>query len=147
MPLHYSIMAPRRQKKNEWPCGTCNRECKSACLLCEGCDNWFHIRCEKITAEQLKAFSDIPESYICIRCRSDGDAFDYLHGLTRLSRVSLIYNIILLTEMYCPYELYPGETYDTIPGPGTLEDSFHVTPFSITCAISKVDNRTSCFLS
>ena len=76
-----------QKKKNEFPCGVCSKNCVSSCVFCAVCDKWFHSACEKLTPEDLKLFSDIPEDFVCVVCRSDDGKFDFLMGMERIKKV------------------------------------------------------------
>ena len=87
-----------QKKKNEFPCGVCSKNCVSSCVFCAVCDKWFHSACEKLTPEDLKLFSDIPEDYVCVVCRSDDGKFDFLMGMERIKRVRVFQIFIYITS-------------------------------------------------
>ena len=48
-------------------CGYCNKKCtksgkNSECLLCDYCERWYHARCEGMTSDVFKSFSNLCNS-------------------------------------------------------------------------------------
>ena len=83
-------MSARRSVR--FPCGVCSKSCTSTnCISCGMCAKWFHIKCEKITNDDLKVWSSMELDFLCRSCRSvsgDGTDFDYLMGMHRLTKVT-----------------------------------------------------------
>lgn len=70
-----------RRQINEWPCGTCKKNCVNSCLFCVVCEKWFHSDCENVSKETLSQLSEIPEDNISVLCRCDDGKFDLLMGI------------------------------------------------------------------
>lgn len=55
----------------KYPCGTCEKPVKSnqMGLLCSGCSNWFHIKCQDVLPTKYARLFDLPdEPWICLTC-------------------------------------------------------------------------------
>lgn len=61
------------------------------------CNKWFHNVCENLT-EDLKLFSEIPEDYVCVLCRSDDAKVDFQMGMERLQKDGFL-NVIICTSL------------------------------------------------
>ncbi|KAL3888446.1 hypothetical protein ACJMK2_000813 [Sinanodonta woodiana] len=67
------------------PCGGCRSNCSNDCVKCSLCNNWYHRKCQQISADEMKIWNKIELGYVCVSCRTlDGIEFDYLMGMRRL---------------------------------------------------------------
>ena len=72
------------------PCGGCRSNCSNDCVKCSLCNNWYHRKCQQISADEMKIWNKIELGYVCVSCRTlDGIEFDYLMGMRRLKNVSI----------------------------------------------------------
>ncbi|KAL3854287.1 hypothetical protein ACJMK2_013561 [Sinanodonta woodiana] len=67
------------------PCGGCRLNCSNDCVKCSLCNNWYHRKCQQISADEMKIWKKIELGYVCVSCRTlDGIEFVYLMGMRRL---------------------------------------------------------------
>ncbi|KAL3851600.1 hypothetical protein ACJMK2_015337 [Sinanodonta woodiana] len=67
------------------PCGGCRSNCSNDCVKCSFCNNWYHRKCQQISADEMKIW----EKIVCVSCRTlDGIEFDYLMGMRRLKNAA-----------------------------------------------------------
>ena len=62
------------QRSAFWPCGSCRLNCKSDCILCDSCKQWFHAKCENLSVADLDIQKDASVTYTC------NDCFDIVIG-------------------------------------------------------------------
>ena len=60
-----------------FPCGTCRRAVAKnhRAVCCDSCQNWFHIKCCNITANQYKDIQSNPidEDWFCTKCKANNE--------------------------------------------------------------------------
>ena len=70
-----------------FPCGDCGKNCLKSVVACESFDQWFHIRCQKISKAQFGIISNSPScDYFCSGCTNKDNNFDYDLALDRLGK-------------------------------------------------------------
>ncbi|KAL3867295.1 hypothetical protein ACJMK2_044509 [Sinanodonta woodiana] len=71
------------------PCGGCRSNCSNDCVKCSLCNNWYHRKCQQISADEIKIWKKFELGYVCVSCRTlDGIEFDYLMGMRRLKNAA-----------------------------------------------------------
>ncbi|KAL3887302.1 hypothetical protein ACJMK2_027244 [Sinanodonta woodiana] len=71
------------------PCGGCRSNCSNDCVKCSLCNNWYHRKCQQISADEMKIWKKIELGYVCVSCRTlDGIEFVYLMGMRRLKNAA-----------------------------------------------------------
>ena len=85
-------MSTKRKDKPDkpmFPCGMCQLECNTSCILCETCNSWYHQNCvsaSQPTWDQWKLLNDI--SFVCSACYQNSDKeFDFFKSASRLNQV------------------------------------------------------------
>ena len=79
-----------RTLKRKWPCGTCSLQCNDNSIFCEGCQMWYHSRCENLSLRDLKVLQDLSEDYLCSSCTHVGGIFDFENALQRLTSATRV---------------------------------------------------------
>ena len=75
------------QRSAFWPCGSCRLNCKSDCILCDSCKQWFHAKCENLSVADLDIQKDASVTYTCDDCFDiviGTSPYNYHYGLTRM---------------------------------------------------------------
>ena len=78
------------QRSAFWPCGSCRQNCRSDCIRCDTCKRWYHSKCEDLSADDFKFYTETTATYTCESCFSIdlGHApYQFLYGLTRTRQV------------------------------------------------------------
>ncbi|KAL3866322.1 hypothetical protein ACJMK2_043629 [Sinanodonta woodiana] len=71
------------------PCGGCRSNCSNDYVKCSLCNNWYHRKCQQISADEMKIWKKIELGYVCVSCRTlDGIEFDNLMGMRRLKNAA-----------------------------------------------------------
>ena len=69
-----------------YPCGKCARTCSDNAISCDGCNEWFHYKCEKLMKGQFEEMGTSKLEYYCARCCLTSDrVFNFQASLSRLS--------------------------------------------------------------
>ena len=72
-----------------YPCGQCQQNCLTKCILCDVCQTWQHFKCSGLRSDDIKLLANSRMQFVCITCRNDAcGSFSFLKSLTRLLRVS-----------------------------------------------------------
>lgn len=65
-----------KRRKGSWH--YCGSDCESPSdeegswmVLCDVCVEWYHYKCEKVTAQEMKALPP-EDDYVCLKCRTSG---------------------------------------------------------------------------
>ena len=78
-----------KKRSGRFPCGHCGSNCITDVLKCGMCRLWFHRNCQSVSASEFEKWTDIELDFICVKCRSDGDKFDYPMAMERLRKVNI----------------------------------------------------------
>ena len=81
------------QRSAFWPCGTCRQNCRSDCIRCDSCKQWYHAKCEDLSADDFKFYTESTATYTCENCFSidvGSSQYNFLYGLTRMRQVNIL---------------------------------------------------------
>ena len=93
------------QRSAFWPCGSCRQNCKTDCIQCDACKQWYHAQCEDLSVAELNFFTDSTAMYMCEDCfgiELGSSPYEYLYGLTRMRQVNICKKMQI-----CPTHLRP----------------------------------------
>lgn len=141
-----SIMPAKKRKITStqrtafWPCGSCRLNCKSDCIRCAACKQWFHAKCENLSVVDLDCLKNASVTYTCNDCFAielGTSPYNYHYGLTRMKQVGIQINACLLHVSVRYILLRLDECW--IHGEDTLKcDTFFLSNFFKTISVSSV---------
>ena len=80
------------QRSAFWPYGSCGLNCKSDCILCDACKQWFHAKCGNLSVADLDIQKDASVTYTCNDCFNieiGTSPYNYHYGLMKVSIQSM----------------------------------------------------------
>jgi hypothetical protein len=131
--------------QSKYPCGGCKRACEenTNCIYCEACRDWFHIKCEQLTAVLFRELKEMPLGYWCRHCvhgstlGGPSDTFNF--GLSRTRFLDALDDSIniLRTAARREYIFLRKTNLSVPPAFAKFQDGVHVVDVHVQRTIEK----------